>query len=144
MKLFCLLLALLILTNAKAQTRVIADMDIDSDVDDVAALAMLNNMHMARQINLLGVIVTSDDPYAAVCTDAINRYFNKQGFPIGVLKEQDSLKNHSRYTRQIAEAYPHKLQHSSDAESAAGLYRRLLSASPDNSVVLLTIWTIWS
>jgi purine nucleosidase len=139
MKVILLIVAFLAFTNAHAQTRVIADMDIDSDVDDVAALAMLNNMHIRGQIRLLGVVVTSDDPYAAVCTDAINRYFNKQGFPIGVLQNQDSLRNHSRYTRQISEEFPHKLQNSAEAESATALYRRLLSGSPDNSVIILTI-----
>ena len=42
----------------------ILDADIDSDVDDVAALAMLHHLASKNQIELLAVIVTSDDPFA--------------------------------------------------------------------------------
>jgi purine nucleosidase len=55
--------------------KVIIDTDLDSDVDDVGALAMLYNLHHAGIIELLGVIVTSDDPYAPVCASALNTYY---------------------------------------------------------------------
>ena len=48
-----------------AQQRVIVDTDIDSDVDDAGTLAMLYTLHKQHKINLLGTIVTSDDPFAA-------------------------------------------------------------------------------
>ena len=57
------LLALLVLPYlGAAQPRVIFDTDIDSDVDDVGALAMLLNMHKRNEIDLAAIIVTSDDP----------------------------------------------------------------------------------
>lgn len=95
----CFCLTLLLSISLFAQMRVIADMDIDSDVDDVAALAMLNNLHKSRNIKLLGVIVTSDDPYAAVC----NRFFNNSGFPIGLLKNQhqDSKQSYVAFRREV-------------------------------------------
>ncbi len=49
-----------------AQQRVILDTDIDSDVDDVGALAMLYNLHNHRIIDLLGVIVTTPAARRAV------------------------------------------------------------------------------
>lgn len=122
-----------------AQQRVILDADLDSDVDDVEALAMLHTLADQKKINFLGVIVTSDDPYAAVCTDAINAYFGRPRLPIGVLKNQQNLKNHSRYTRQVAAEFPHRLSSHEKAANATALYRKLLSKSPDNSVVLITI-----
>ena len=55
-----LLLPLLVV----ARQRVIVDTDIDSDVDDAGTLAMLYTLHKQHKINLLGTIVTSDDPFA--------------------------------------------------------------------------------
>ncbi|WP_223816178.1 nucleoside hydrolase [Adhaeribacter rhizoryzae] len=122
-----------------AQYRVILDADIDSDVDDVEALAMVHALADQQKIDFLGVIVTSDDPYAAECTSAINKYYGRPRLPIGVLKQQANLKNHSRYTRQIATEFPHRLKSQAKAEDATTLYRKLLSKSPDASVVIITI-----
>lgn len=119
--------------------RVILDADIDSDVDDAGALAMLINLHKAGLIRLIGVIVTSDDPYAPVCADAVNRFYGLEDIPVGFLKDQPTLKNHSRYTRYIAEEFPAALKSWQDAEEAASLYRRLLAGSPDESVEIVTI-----
>lgn len=122
-----------------ARYKVILDADIDSDVDDVEALAMMHTLADQKKIDFLGVIVTSDDPYAALCTDAINNYFNRPRLPIGVLKNQEQLRNHSRYTRQIAEEFPHRLKSHDKARDATAVYRKLLAKSPDSSVVIITI-----
>jgi purine nucleosidase len=122
-----------------AQTRVILDTDMDSDVDDVAALAMLHRMVFEKQVELAGVIVTSDDPYAPLCADAINTYFGNGRIPIGFLKTQPLLVNSSKYTRQLSVSFPHRLKSYKDARESADLYRELLSKAADNSVVIITI-----
>lgn len=123
----------------KLKPRVILDADIDSDVDDVGALAMLISLHKAGVIHLAGMIVTSDDPYAPVCADAVNRFYGLEDIPVGFLKDQPKLNNHSRYTRTIAEEYTAGLKSWQDAEEAGSLYRRLLAESPDESVEIVTI-----
>ncbi len=122
----------------QAQQRVIFDTDIDSDVDDVGALAMLHRLHNQYTVSLKGVIVTSDDPYAPTCVDALNTYYGCADLPIGFLEDQPKLTNHSRYTKQISEEFPHRLGSYKDAEPATRLYRRLLAESPDNSVIIVT------
>jgi purine nucleosidase len=119
--------------------KVIIDTDLDSDVDDVGALAMLYNLHHAGVIELLGVIVTSDDPYAPVCADALNTFYELPELPVGFLKNQPALKHHSRYTKQIAEEFPSKLKTWEDAEDAVQLYRKLLAANADESVTIVTV-----
>jgi purine nucleosidase len=126
-------------TAGLGQYRVILDADIDSDVDDAEALAMVHTLADQRKIDFLGVIVTSDDSYAAVCADAINHYYGRPRLPIGVLKNQPNLRNHSRYTRQVAAEFPHRLKSHEEAADATALYRKLLSRSPDSSVVIITI-----
>lgn len=118
---------------------VILDADIDSDVDDVEALAMLHDLADQKKVNFLGLIVTSDDLYAAPCADAINNYFGRPNLPLGVLKGQEGLKNHSRYTRQISEEFPRKLKSPANAVGATALYRKLLSESEDSSAIIVTI-----
>ncbi|MDO1451664.1 hypothetical protein Q0590_35655 [Rhodocytophaga aerolata] len=136
-----LFLAFLLLLPALsiAQYKVILDTDIDSDVDEVETLAMLHRLADQKNIDFLGVIVTSDDPYAALCTDAINTYFKRPNLPVGVLKKQATLKNHSKYTRHIAQEFPHRLKSHEQAQDGTALYRKLLSQSPDSSVVIVTI-----
>ena len=138
--LICICGLILLALTGQAQTyNVILDTDMDSDVDDVEALAMVHTLADRNKISFAGVVVTSDDPYAAVCASAINTYYGRPRLAVGVLKDQPELTNHSRYTRQIAVEYPHGLNSHEQAEDATALYRRLLSQSLDESVVIVTI-----
>lgn len=119
--------------------KVIIDTDLDSDVDDAGALAMLYNLHRWGEIELVGVIVTSDDPYAPVCAAALNTYYGLSDIPAGFLKNQENLKNHSRYTKQIAEEFSSGLESWKDAEDALDLYRKILAKHADESLVVVTI-----
>ena len=138
-RLISVLVMLLLPLLVVARQRVIVDTDIDSDVDDAGTLAMLYSLHKQHKINLLGTIVTSDDPFAVTCVSAFNAYYGMGDLPLGFLKGQSFLKNHSRYTRQISEEFPHDLPSWKDAETATNTYRKLLAGSPDHSVVILTI-----
>ncbi len=122
-----------------AQTRVILDADIDSDVDDVQALAMLHAYEKKGLIDLLGVVVTSDDSASLTCTDAINTFYGKPNLPIGFLKKQEKLRHFSKYTRRVAEEFPHDLTRIEQTTESAQLYRKLLAESLDQSVVIVTI-----
>jgi purine nucleosidase len=117
---------------------VILDTDMDSDVDDVGALAMLHSYRKMGKVRILGLIVTSDEKYSAPCAQAINTYFGMPDLPIGV-SQRDSLKEFSRYTKKITEQFPHQFTTNTSAEDATAVYRRLLSSEPDGSVVIITI-----
>lgn len=133
------LLAFVYSMAAFPQTKVILDTDMDSDVDDVAALAMLHHLVARNELQLLGVVVTSDDPFAPLCADAINNYYDNGAIPIGFLKKQATMAGNSKYARQISETFPHRLRSYKDARESAELYRELLGKSADNSVVIVTI-----
>lgn len=119
--------------------KIILDTDLDSDVDDVGAMAMLLHLHKAGIIELAGIVVTSDDPFAPVCASSILRFYGFPEIPVGFLKNQSVLKNHSRYTKSISEEYKPAFSSWKDAEDAVGLYRKLLSRNPDNSVTIVSI-----
>jgi inosine-uridine nucleoside N-ribohydrolase len=117
---------------------IILDTDMDSDVDDVGALAMLHSYEKQGKVRILGVVVTSDDAYSAPCTEALNRYFGRKDIPVGV-SQKDSLRSFSKYTRQIAEEFPGTLKTNADAPDAVTIYRKLLAEAADHSVVIITI-----
>ncbi len=141
MKIFITLFLCFLQIAGFTQVRIILDTDIDSDVDDVGAVAMVHALADQKKVNLLGVIVTSDDPYAPLCVSAINKYFGRPKVPIGFLKNQREIIHRERYkyTKQISEEFPHRLKSHEKAEDAVLLYRKLLSKSPDSSVVIVTI-----
>jgi inosine-uridine nucleoside N-ribohydrolase len=141
MKIFITLFLCFLQIAGFTQVRIILDTDIDSDVDDVEAVAMVHALADQKKVNLLGVIVTSDDPYAPLCVSAINKYFGRPKVPIGFLKNQREIIHRERYkyTKQISEEFPHRLKSHEKAEDAVLLYRKLLSKSPDSSVVIVTI-----
>lgn len=132
-------LALLCCKLSFAQTeKIILDTDLDSDVDDVGALAMLHTLQDHERVELLGVIVTSDDLFAPQCADAINHYFNRPEIPIGVEKGIQ-LNDFSKYAKALSQAFPHRLKDYDDAQDATQLYRKLLATQPDSSVTIVTI-----
>ncbi|GAB3019888.1 nucleoside hydrolase [uncultured Cyclobacterium sp.] len=124
--------------HSQGQVPVILDADLDSDVDDVGALAMLHTLEDHQTIKILGVVITSDDKDAAGCAAAINTYYKRPDIPIGVEKGI-TLRSFSKYTKQLATNYPHSLKNGKQPEDATRLYRRLLVNSPDNSVVIISI-----
>eukprot|EP01089_Gocevia_fonbrunei_P023091 TRINITY_DN9587_c0_g1_i1.p2 TRINITY_DN9587_c0_g1~~TRINITY_DN9587_c0_g1_i1.p2 ORF type:complete len:325 (+),score=58.01 TRINITY_DN9587_c0_g1_i1:3401-4375(+) len=130
---------ILLVIQGTAQTKVILDTDIDSDVDDVQALAMLHAYQQLGKVDLIGVIVTSSDNFSYQCADAINTFYNRPDIPIGFLKQQENLSNFSKYTKQVSEEFPHAITTMNQTTEADELYRKLLSTSEDNSVVIITI-----
>lgn len=117
---------------------VILDMDMESDVDDVGALAMLHALADSGETDILGVVVCAKNPWSILCADRVNTYFNRKNLPLGQLRGP-GVDRESQYARQIAEEFPGTLQNSDDAPEAVAQYRRILSEQPDNSVVILSI-----
>jgi len=119
---------------------VIFDTDMDSDCDDLGALALLHALADLGEARILAVITTTDDPHSPLCADAVNTYYGRGDIPIGVLDpKRGGGKQRSRYTRAVAEACPHDLASYADAEDAVRLYRRVLAAQPDGNVVIVTV-----
>ena len=85
---------------------IIFDTDMDTDCDDVGALAMLHALADAGEVKILATVVSSKYAYSAPCVEVINRYYGRGDLPIGVPKGKGATtKRGSRYARQIAQAY---------------------------------------
>lgn len=126
-----------------AETRrpvsVIFDTDMDSDCDDAAALAMLHALADRGEVRILATTVSSQHAWSVPCTDAINTYFGRPDLPIGAPKGAGPKEQGSRYAKQIAAEFPHDLRSIGAAPDATMIYRKVLAAQPDGSVVIVTV-----
>lgn len=131
-----------------APVPIILDVDMESDVDDVGALALLHALADLGEAKILAVMVSAANPYSAPCADRINTYYGRGDLPIGTVRGEpvarptgrgQAVLRDSRYARQIAEEFPGSLASGDDAREATGLYREILASQPDRSVVIVTI-----
>ena len=133
--LFLLLLPYLLEAQA---VKIIFDTDMESDVDDVAALAMLHGFANRGEAEILGTVSSSLNPWSAPVIDVINTYFGRPDIPIGNVKTKGVYRN-SRYAREISESYPQDIGLGEKAPDANRVYREILSRQPDSSVVIVTV-----
>lgn len=141
-KLFFILLLIVVISSCQTQKEdvitVIFDTDMESDVDDVGALAMLHALADNNEIKILSVISCAKNPWSIVCADRINNYFNRGDIPLGQLNKP-GVDRESKYAQQIATEFPGSIESSNDAFDAVELYRKTLASQPDNSVTIITV-----
>ncbi len=118
--------------------KVIFDTDMDSDCDDVGALAVLHALADRGEAEILATMVSSHNPWSAPCVDAINTFYGRPNLPIGAPKGTGANKP-SKYARQLAEQFPQDLGANEKAPDAARLYRQILLKQPDRSVTVVTV-----
>lgn len=118
--------------------KIIFDTDMESDVDDVAALAMLHRLANLGEAEILATISSSLNPWAAPTIDVINTYYGRPDIPIGNVKTKGVYRN-SKYAKIISEKYTQDIGLGENAPNATQIYRQILSQLPDSSVVIVTV-----
>ena len=117
--------------------RLIVDTDFESDVDDVAALALLHALADKGKVEILGIGVAGINTESAPAIDAVNSYFGRPDLPIGIRRESGVQKG-SSYTRMLIEEFPSEFDPAT-APSAVSLYRQILAEASDGSVVIVSL-----
>jgi inosine-uridine nucleoside N-ribohydrolase len=117
---------------------IIFDTDIMGDVDDVGAVAVLHALSARGEAKILAMGVCVKNPWCPLCLDALNTYFGRPEVPLGVVKGPAHTRT-SKYSKQIAEEYPHALKSADDALDATLVYRQVLAKQPDRSVVMVSV-----
>lgn len=123
---------------ASRPVRVIFDSDMDSDCDDVGALAVLHALADLGEAEILATISSSKNPWSAACIDAINTYYGRPDLPIGTPKGEGASKP-SKHAKRIAELFPQNVGPADKLPDAMQVYRRVLEQQPDQSVVIVTV-----
>jgi inosine-uridine nucleoside N-ribohydrolase len=119
---------------------IILDTDFSPDVDDVGALAILHALAGRGEADILGVVISSGDPYSARAVSTVNTYYNRPDLPIGITWHPTVITD-SPYTKTLALDFPNHLAKESmpAAPRAVDVYRQLLAAQPDRSVTIVSI-----
>lgn len=141
--------------SAAEPVRVIFDTDMHTDCDDVGALAVLHAFADEGRARVVGTIHTAPAPQGPACLDAINTYYGRGRTPVGRLDwasyptnpRYDYYRNAVRhietagsdYVAAIAAEFPRTQPDGHAYEDGVSLYRRLLAAADDQSLVICAV-----
>jgi len=141
-----LTLLLLIACNNKTSEKpvsIIFDTDLGPDYDDVGALALLHALADSGQVNLLATVSSNKNELVIPCIEVINTYFKRPSIPVGAPKSEGGVDlttwHKVKWTEVLPAKYKHQTKKTSDAPDAVKVYRKVLSAAPDKSVVICTV-----
>jgi len=137
--LLALLFGLLAVSSWAAPLPVIFDTDMDSDVDDVAALCKLHAMMDQGEVNLLAVMISGHNEWSAPCVDAIDTFYGRPDLPIALVSGKRGIRQDSAYAREVAEAFPQDFLAKHPKMEAVELYRKLLAGAADKSVTIISV-----
>ena len=128
---------------AAQPVNLILDTDLGPDYDDVGAMALMHALADSGQVNILATVSSNKDENVVPCIEVLNTYFKRPDIPVGAPKSEGGASlttwHKVKWTEALPANYPHKTAKTSDAPDAVKVYRRILSAQPDNSVVVCTI-----
>ena len=148
---------------AASPVKVIFDTDMITDFDDVGALACLHALADAGECEILATVSCTRGNASVGAIEIINRYYGRPDIPVGCAKERGVLGafagakekvdpksplggkqggdgGHDKYRKLLLD-YPGWFKHadSDDAPDANEVYRRVLAAQPDHSVVICSV-----
>ena len=124
--------------------KVIFDTDMYTDYDDAGALACLHAMSDAGECEILATVANTRDCLSVAMCEIINGYYGRPDIPVGCArsggKSGASAAHVNRYGATV-DKYAKWVKHrnSSDAPDATAVYRRVLAAQPDKSVVICSV-----
>lgn len=127
--------------------KIILDTDIGCDCDDTGALALLHRCCEQKSCELLAVTISTSNPYAAGCADAINRYYDRI-LPIGqtekVIPGDDIEFFEQCYGKHICQEYSNSFYGSGcdKPENAVKLLRKTLAENHGEKITVVVIGSL--
>ena len=118
---------------------ILLDTDLNTDVGDAGAIALLHALADLGEAVIIGIGVSVSNPDTPYALQAINAWYGRAGLPIGQYQGQPPIELNDgdpfvRALRNICAApLPEPLPDTTE------LYRRVLSAQPDGSVTMVAI-----
>ena len=117
---------------------IIFDTDMGGDCDDVGALFVVHGAVERGEARLLATMGCISSEAIAPCLDAINTWFGRTEIPVGTLKDAGFLAGPG-FPAELVKRFPHRLPASTDYPDALAVYRQVLAAQPDGSVVIVAV-----
>jgi inosine-uridine nucleoside N-ribohydrolase len=142
--LFVLLIGLgLYAAPAYAQTKdvpaVIFETDMGNDIDDALALDILYKAMDDGLINLLAVSCHKESPTACDYVHMMNKWYGYPDVVIARGAKCITVDTHNDYTKVVNSAPKSMTKGKFEIEDAVKMYRRMLSAQPDQSVIIISV-----
>ena len=124
----------------KETVKVIFDSDMGPDFDDVGAITILHALAAKGECEILATMASDGYPYIGPTLEVFNRYFQKPNIPIGVPgADAPSFSCPNHWNDSLVVKYLPKLKTNKDYPSATEVYRKVLAAQKDHSVVIVTV-----
>lgn len=144
MKKYLLILMVFLLVfsgiSAKEPVKIIFDSDMGPDFDDVGAITILHALAAKGECEILATVASDGYQYIGPTFEVFNTYFKKPNIPVGVPGADApafSCPNH--WNDSLVVKYLPKSKTNKDYPSATEVYRKVLAAQPDKSVVIVSI-----
>ena len=129
---------------SKEPVKVVFDTDMYTDFDDAGALACLHALADAGECEILATVSNTRDCMSVAMCEIVNAYYGRPEIPVGCAKEigkSGAEPEHVRRYDATVRKYAKWVKHlnSNDAPDANAVYRRVLAAQPDKSVVVCSV-----
>jgi hypothetical protein len=121
-----------------APVKIFFDTDMETDCDDAGALAVLHALTDRGECEILATVASVRDVNSLATVDAINRYRGRPNLALGLVKGE-GVQAASAFAGRIAREFPHQVRSADDVPDAVDVYRRVLAAQADRSVVIVTV-----
>lgn len=127
---------------------VILETDIGNDVDDALALGLAYNYMDAGKMNLLAISINKEGSAPAEFVDIMNTFYGHPEIPIGIIREgaycEEDAVNYAKVVVDMKNedgtpVFARSIKDYSTLVDAPELYRKILPAQPDKSVVVVSI-----
>ncbi|HXI00692.1 MAG TPA: hypothetical protein VNI52_10525 [Sphingobacteriaceae bacterium] len=140
--------------SGKKPVRIIYDTDMDLDVDDVGALAVLHALADNGEAEILGIVINAPTPYAATTAVAINKYYGRPNILVGDMPIDEYVydrsfdkwyRNYSistpygNFNVPLFKRFDHGITSRNQVWNGVQLYRKLLAEAPDKSVTIAAV-----
>ncbi len=136
--LFLMLAGITLFAQEDKPLKVILDTDLDSDIDDAAALAALHHYANEGKVEILATIACSAMPYTVELIDIINTYYNRPDIPVAKPEQGAPAKEWIVKGFKVSQEFPHDVN-ISNAPTSNHLYRKILSQQEDKSVIIISL-----
>ena len=124
--------------------KVIFDTDMYTDFDDAGALACLHAMADAGECEILATVANTRDCLSVAMCEIINTYYGRPDIPVGCSREigktgaePGHIARYGATVKKYAKWVKHR--NSNEAPDANDVYRKILAAQPDKSVVICSV-----
>ncbi|MDF3058716.1 MAG: Inosine/uridine-preferring nucleoside hydrolase [Rariglobus sp.] len=117
--------------------KIIFDTDYSTDCDDPGALAVLHALADNGEVEILATGASTLLPKPPGAIDVVNTYYGRPNIPIGATKVGPA--RFTAFADFLFDNFPHNTPLTTSVPDAIPLYRQILAAQPDNSVVFVTV-----